>query len=82
MLGVNLRADDGAPSVETVVSHSLTELSVEMSLLISHLEQQQDDEPAMHVTRFRDRVDLIRECAGILSAINATSQRPSRGAQS
>jgi hypothetical protein len=74
VLGVNLRADNGRPTVETIYRHGLTELSVEMDALYEVLDQA-NDPTAMYIGRFRDRIELLNECAGILAKLNASNAR-------
>ncbi len=76
-LGVNQRADGGAPTLETIYSHSLTELGVDMRRLSDSLAQEHED-IANAIMRLYDRLDLINGGAAILAALVAADDR--RGA--
>lgn len=72
-LGVNLRADGGWPTVETIYGHALTELSVEIGLLSDELEKT-NDPIAIPLRRWRDRIGLL-QCASILAKVRASDRR-------
>lgn len=72
-MGVNLHADGGMPTVETIYDHALTELSVEIGLLCDELEKT-NDPIAIPLRRWRDRIGLI-QCASILAKVCASDRR-------
>jgi len=66
-LGVNQRADDGVPTVQTIYRHGCTALCADMRRLSESLEGNRETEDiANAITRLHDRLDLLNEGAAIL----------------
>lgn len=70
-LGVNMLADGGTPSLETIYNHSLLELGADLRKLAEPLLEGDNalQDIGASIMRLHDRLDLIQECAKILADV-------------